>query len=177
MVKSHLKADIKKAKPVQQKESGKAPAPKKGTQAKTQKQTESKLKKFTDAQKKRTVQVKKHLDGKKSKLSKKEVESQLAFREKLHHQISSHEQKIKKLNTDKCLTLLINSMEVIKKQLEKNPTPTNKKDREKVIVSLIKINLVDKIFKDRQKIKEEKEYVKAARVQIKDFFKVLNSLK
>ena len=49
--------------------------------------------------------IKKHLDGQKSKLSKKEVESQLAFREKLHHQISSHEQKIKKLNTDKCLTL------------------------------------------------------------------------
>lgn len=180
MVKSHSKADTqqeKQAKSAHGKKSGKAPVKKKGTQVKTQKQTESKLKKFTDAQKKRTVQVEKHLDGKKSKLSKKEAESQLAFREKLHHQINSHEQKIKKLNTDKCLTLLISSMEVIKKQLEKNPTPTNKKDREKVIVSLIKINLVDKIFKDRQKIKEEKEYVKAARVQIKDFFKVLNSLK
>ena len=70
MVKSHLKADTKKAKPAQQKESGKAPAPKKETQANTQKQAQSKLKKFTDAQKKRTVQVKKHLDGKKSKLSK-----------------------------------------------------------------------------------------------------------
>lgn len=180
MVKSHLKADTKQAKPTQEKKSGKAPVSKKATQAKppkSQKPAENKLKKFTDAQKKRTTQVKKHLEGKKSKLSAKEVESQLAFREKLHHQISSHEKKIKKLNTDKCLTLLINSMEVIKKQLEKNPTPTNKKDREKVIVSLIKINLVDKIFKDRQKVKEEKEYVKAARVQIKDFFKVLNSLK
>ena len=48
MVKSHLKA-----KPAQQKESGKAPAPKKETQAKAQKQAESKLKKFTDAQKKK----------------------------------------------------------------------------------------------------------------------------
>jgi hypothetical protein len=180
MVKSHLKADTKVAKSTQDKKSAKAPVPKKAVQAKppqTQKPAENKLKKFTDAQKKRTVQVKKHLDGKKSKMSTKEVESQLEFREKLHGQISSHEEKIKKLNTDKCLTLLINSMEVIKKQLEKNPTPTNKKDREKVIVSLIKINLVDKTFKDRQKIKEEKEYVKAARVQIKDFFKVLNSLK
>jgi predicted HicB family RNase H-like nuclease len=146
-------------------------------QQEQQKPAQDKLKKFTDAQKKRTVEVKKHLDGKKSKMTKKEVESQIAFREKLQEKIASHETKIKKLNTDKCLTVLIKCMEVIRDQLEKNPTPTNKRDRERVIVSLIKINLVDKIFKDRQKVKEEKEYVKAARVQIKDFFKVLNSLK
>lgn len=135
------------------------------------------LKKFTQAQQKRTKEVEKHLSGKKTKLSKKEVDSQIAFRESIQDKIETHDAKIKKLNTDKCLTLLINCMEVIKKQLEKNPTPTNKADREKVILSLIKINLVDKHFKDRQKVKEEKEYVKAARVQIKDFFKVLNTIK
>jgi len=117
------------------------------------------------------------MSGKKTKLSKKEVDSQIAFRESIQDKIETQDAKIKKLNTDKCLTLLINCMEVIKKQLEKNPTPTNKADREKVILSLIKINLVDKHFKDRQKVKEEKEYVKAARVQIKDFFKVLNTIK
>lgn len=136
-----------------------------------------KMKAFTTAQKKRTTQVKKHIAGKKSKMTSKEVEKQLDFRKSIQDKIKLHDGKIQKLNTDKCLTLLIKCMDVIKKQLQKNPTPTNKKDRERVILSLIKINLVDKHFKDRQKIKDEKEFVKAARVQIKDFFKVLNTIK
>lgn len=136
-----------------------------------------KMKAFTTAQKKRTTQVKKHIAGKKSKMTSKEVEKQLDFRKSIQEKIQLHDGKIQKLNTDKCLTLLIKCMDVIKKQLQKNPTPTNKKDRERVILSLIKINLVDKHFKDRQKIKDEKEFVKAARVQIKDFFKVLNTIK
>ena len=74
---------------------------------------------------------------------------------------------------------LINSMEVIKKQLEKNPTPINKKDREKVIVSLIKINLVDKIFKDRQKSKKKKNKSKplvfrSRTFQSSEFLKINN---
>jgi hypothetical protein len=149
-----------------------------GAQQKGQQQSVGqKMKAFTTAQKKRTTQVKKHIAGKKSKMTSKEVEKQLDFRKSIQEKIHKNDEKIQKLNTDKCLTLLIKCMDVIKKQLQKNPTPTNKKDRERVILSLIKINLVDKHFKDRQKIKDEKEFVKAARVQIKDFFKVLNTIK
>lgn len=153
----------------------KAPVEKKDMDA-TPKQKKN-LEKFLQSQKKRSEELEKHRAGKKSKLSEEEALAQEQLRTDLQSKIGKQRVLVQKLSTDSCFTTLIKSMDVIKNQLEKNPVPSNNKDRERVILHLIKINLIDQEFKDRQKNKREKEYLKAARIQIKHFFKVLKDLK